>query len=325
MKYFGFHPHSLALLDSSHPLTVDRSNMCADLFSIQDSVMERMTFDQWNAGVRPKVAGTLNLHNNLHDLDFFIMLSSLTGVVGHASQANYGAGNTFQDALARHRTSLGLPAVSLDLGAIMSVGFVAESGDSGVRERVEKKLGSVVMELSTLLRLVESAVRDGMRQTPDDSQVITCIPPYELIKEDAGIKRDRRFSTLWLGRSSAGTSSSAAAGAGSASATGMLTQSLSKGFPALSDAVLAITEALMTKLADMFNILASDIDTSLPMSQYGVDSLVAVELRNWLGSAAKAKVSIFDIVQSPSLTDFGSLVAGKSEFLKSLHTAEVEA
>lgn len=52
------------------------------------------------------------------------------------------------------------------------------------------------------------------------------------------------------------------------------------------------------------------------MSHYGVDSLVAVELRNWLGSAAKAKVSIFTILQTPSLAEFASLVASSSEFLK---------
>jgi hypothetical protein len=49
-----------------------------------------------------------NLHHCLpRDMDFFILLSSVAGLVGNRGQANYAAGNTFQDALASHRVSLG--------------------------------------------------------------------------------------------------------------------------------------------------------------------------------------------------------------------------
>lgn len=133
-----------------------------------------MTYDQWHRGLQPKVNGTINLHNNLHDVQFFVLLSSLTGVGGNTSQANYAAGNTFQDALARHRTTQGLPAVSIDLGAVEAVGFVAESGRE-VQDRIEKKLGSVVVPLNRVLGLLEAAIRDPLRKDIDSSQVITSI------------------------------------------------------------------------------------------------------------------------------------------------------
>lgn len=60
--------------------------------------------------------GTFDLHNNLPDLNFFVMLSSLTGVSGNTSQVSYVAGNTFQHGVVRHRTARGQLAVSLDLG-----------------------------------------------------------------------------------------------------------------------------------------------------------------------------------------------------------------
>lgn len=69
-------------------------------------------------------------------MDFFVLLSSLSGVVGLHGQSNYACGNTYQDGLARYRTGRGEKAVSLDLGAILSVGYVAE------RERLADVLQS---------------------------------------------------------------------------------------------------------------------------------------------------------------------------------------
>src|SRR5436305_2692963 len=86
-----------------------------------------MTLEDFNATMRPRVIGTLNLHQILKDvpLDFFIMWSSWTTIFGSASQSNYMASNSFMDAFARHRKSLGLPAASLSLGQILDVGIVS--------------------------------------------------------------------------------------------------------------------------------------------------------------------------------------------------------
>lgn len=94
----------------------------------------------------------------MKDLDFFVMLSSLVGVSGHMSQANYAAGNTFLDALARYRTARGLPGVSLDLGGVKSVGFVAESTDDVLGRVIQ--LGSIPIEIKRVLRLIESGIRN---------------------------------------------------------------------------------------------------------------------------------------------------------------------
>ncbi|KAI1132702.1 KR-domain-containing protein, partial [Nemania abortiva] len=64
------------------------------------------------------------------------MLSSGVGVVGNMSQADYAAGSAYQDIIARHRARKGWAAVTIDLGIVQSVGFVAES--VGVEERLLK-------------------------------------------------------------------------------------------------------------------------------------------------------------------------------------------
>lgn len=75
--------------------------------------------------------GTWNLHNKLSrtDLDFFIIIASLTGIVPNASQAAYAAANTFQDAFASYRASLNLPVTSIDLGVMTEIGHVSQNAE----------------------------------------------------------------------------------------------------------------------------------------------------------------------------------------------------
>ncbi|KAH6660300.1 polyketide synthase [Truncatella angustata] len=281
--------------------------------ALHDTILERLTYEQWQNSIKPKVAGSLHLHRHLPDLRFFVMLSSIAGVVGHASQANYAAGNTFQDALARHRTAQGMPAVAIDLGAVGDVGVVAESGES-MRERVERNLGSKVIPIGRVLRLIEAAVCEPLRSSQDASQIITGIADYEQIPSGTAIKRDRRFSTLRLGNAVGATATSAMA-TRTRNPDEVLKQLLSTAAPASIEAVTLVTGALTQKLATFFNMAAAEIDTSASLSTLGVDSLVAVELRNWLSSVVQAKVTIFEILQTATMKDFAGLVTKRSALI----------
>jgi hypothetical protein len=67
---------------------------------------------------------------------FFILFTSISSVIGNAGQVNYAAGNIYTDSLARYRTAHGGRAVSLDLGAMLRHGVLAE--DESLRERLLK-------------------------------------------------------------------------------------------------------------------------------------------------------------------------------------------
>ncbi|KAF3769432.1 hypothetical protein M406DRAFT_245011 [Cryphonectria parasitica EP155] len=279
--------------------------------ALHDTVLERLTFEQWQGGIQPKVDGTLHLHHHLPDLRFFVMLSSLTGVIGHTSQANYAAGNTFQDALARHRTAQGLPAVSIDLGAVGDVGVVAASGDS-MRDRVERTLGAKSIPIGRVLELIEGAVCRPLRDDPNTSQVITGIAEYDKIPEGTPVKQDRRFATLRLA-SAVGAMTAGAPGVTAAkrSPDEVLRQSLAETAPSSPEARTLVAGALTHKLGSLFNLAPADIDTSASLSAVGVDSLVAVELRNWLSSVVQAKVTVFEILQTATIREFAELVVGR--------------
>lgn len=82
---------------------------------LRDTVFETMSYDSWNTGLRPKVHGTMNLHeyfNSERPVDFFIICSSISGITGNIGQAQYCAGNTYQDTLAHYRRSKGLKVIS---------------------------------------------------------------------------------------------------------------------------------------------------------------------------------------------------------------------
>ncbi|KAJ5822474.1 hypothetical protein N7447_004814 [Penicillium robsamsonii] len=274
---------------------------------LKDGVFESMTHEDYLAALNPKVQGTFNLHTLLPtDLRFFILLSSISGFGGNAGQANYAAGGSYQDALARHRASLGLPAVSIDLGMVSSVGVVA--GTQHVADHLEK-LGLRAISEHEVWALIESAIRHPIR-TPETCHVVTGLPGG-FVRSDSAVcwNRDARFAVLEQKDSSAsGLASTSNPGAG-------LKEQLSAA-TTTAEATTVIQSALITKLAEMFSHSQEEIDPSLPLAQFGVDSLVAVELRNWSVATVQADCSIFDVMHAASVTGLAAKMAEKSRFVK---------
>ncbi|KAI1421079.1 hypothetical protein F5Y12DRAFT_790457 [Xylaria sp. FL1777] len=274
---------------------------------IQDSVLEHMTIAHWNASLPPKVRGTWNLHTQFSQpgsLDFFIILSSLIGIVGLASQANYSAGGAYEDALARWRVAQGLPAVSVDLGGIKGVGHVQET--AGVAARLVQG-GHWLLSEKQVLDAVETAIRQ-----PTTPQVVTAVnagPGHHWdCHGESQMGRDARFLPLKYRQVKAQAGGDKKAGS-------LVVASLAERLAEASsheDAAHLVGKSIATKLAGIFMIALADIDLAKPPSHYGVDSLVAVELRNMLVLQAAAEVSIFNILQSPSLAALAVDVVAKS-------------
>ena len=280
-----------------------------------------MSFEQWQRGVQATVSTSTNLHKHLPNLAFFVTLSSITGVAGHVSQANYTAGSTFQDALARHRAASGQPAVTLDLPSIIDVDYVAIQDSSSSNNRAGAQTPGVSpLPISAILPHIEAAVlRRPQRAHPDDAQVIMGLAPWDSLPQDSTLRTDRRFGTLRLASPRVAT---AARGSASASApthesvkdpTTMLIHALKS--PADEQTGL-VAKAVAKRLAVLFNVAAEEVDPRVSMAAQGVDSLVAVELRNWLAEAAQAKISMFEITGSASLMAFAGLIRERSQLVK---------
>ncbi|MCB0209451.1 MAG: SDR family NAD(P)-dependent oxidoreductase [Anaerolineae bacterium] len=114
----------LAEIDEAYPLrgVIHAAGVLADGMLLQQS------WERFAEVLAPKVWGAWNLHTLTQalELDFFVLFSSAVGVLGNKGQANHAAANAFLDGLAYHRRAQGLPALSVDWGAWSEIGAAAE-------------------------------------------------------------------------------------------------------------------------------------------------------------------------------------------------------
>ncbi|KAH6854209.1 reducing type I polyketide synthase [Chaetomium sp. MPI-CAGE-AT-0009] len=287
---------------------------------LDDSILERMTAAQWRAALRPKVAATQNilaLFPAADALDFLILLSSAVGVLGSASQANYAAGGSFQDAVARRRAAAGLPCVAIDLGMVDGVGYVADS-DASVAARLVAA-GHRPLSEADMLRLIDYAVRQPVRGVSvRTAQVVVGIAGSVLNKNGSGSgpgwARETRFAAL---RDDGDDARDPAAARKGGSGLGGLRERLA-GARGFDEAAGLVEGALVGKLADMFVIPEQDIDATRPLAKHGVDSLVAVELRNWIVPMMQCEMSIFDLLRASSLRELAKKIAKRSKLVSSI-------
>jgi acyl carrier protein len=269
-----------------------------------------MSHDNFHAALRPKVQGTWNLHKFLPSgMDFFVLLSSTGGVFGSRGQSNYAAGSTYQDAFARYRVSLGEKCISLDLGLMLAVGFAAE------RQHITDSLRTVgyegIHEIEFHAMLDHFCNPDLPLQDPADTQIVTGVAtPASLGFRGIGEifwmskpifqglrQMDRQFSV------------STSVEDKGANYRGQIEQASSQ-----EAAGQAIAEALVGKLSGALNMPIADIETEKPVYAYGVDSLVAVEIRYWFLKEFKAQIAVFEIIRSESIDKLFLLVASKTQY-----------
>ncbi|MCB2262545.1 MAG: type I polyketide synthase [Candidatus Thiosymbion ectosymbiont of Robbea hypermnestra] len=100
---------------------------------LDDVPITELDVERFSKLMDPKALGAWHLHRQTQDipLDFFVLFSSISAQIGNASQGNYAAANVFLDALAHHRRASGLPATSIDWGAISEVGMAARDKETG--------------------------------------------------------------------------------------------------------------------------------------------------------------------------------------------------
>ena len=105
---------------------------------LDDGVLQQLTWERMAKVLAPKVYGAWNLHQLTQDqpLDFFVLFSSAAALLGSPGQGSHVAANAFLDALAHYRQAQGLPGLSIDWGAWSEIGAAAQRQvDQQISER----------------------------------------------------------------------------------------------------------------------------------------------------------------------------------------------
>ncbi|WEW54612.1 hypothetical protein PRK78_000032 [Emydomyces testavorans] len=278
---------------------------------LRDGVFENMSYSDWTAVTKPKVQGSRNLSEVLPtDLQFFLMLSSVGGIMGARSQANYSAANTYEDALARSLVSKGIRAASLDLGSVLSVGFVAENKD--YTRHVAKTIGS--MREDEVHAIVEYLIDARYPLTESTCQVIFGLNTAQSFQE-RGMPPPECFNypmfTVLRNTTPANDDPTASASAKTYHVQALLATARTR-----HEATTVVTDGIFRKLSVLLNVAADQIDCSKSIRANGVDSLIAMEFRTWLAKELGAEVPLIEIMAEGSMTELSKKVVALSRFVQ---------
>ena len=281
-----------------------------------------MTYDDWCIPLKCKVPGTWNLHSLLPEgMDFFIMYSSIAGGIGGTASVSYSAGCTYQDALAHYRNSINEKATTFNLGVMMDDGYIHISplcaffnatniihsvlrDNDAVRNALLGTGYLTGVKQADLFALLEYHC-DPLLQIPTrplESQVLIGVDFPQAILARGGeiptMMKRPHFRATW------NVSNSRPEIDDSETTATDVAQELTKA-KSLQCAGEIISKALIERLSSALGVPIESLDSSKPLHAYGVDSLVAVELRNWCKQKLDADIAVFEILGEATFQDIG--------------------
>ncbi|KAB8223148.1 hypothetical protein BDV33DRAFT_200703 [Aspergillus novoparasiticus] len=276
--------------------------------ALQDRTFYYMSHAEWMAATKPKVQGSLNLHKALpKDLDFFLMLSSVAGIIGNRSQGNYAAGNTFQDAFARALRLQGQHAASLDLGPVKSVGFVAEN--EGQLRLESARIAAV--QRDQVHAMVEYLIDSRNNHGESTCQLVSgllpssvlqqrSVQPPEWLKHPIFTFLDDNRHWYHDGASTPRKSHPA-----------LLTSSTTLGGTAQTT-----LDMIQQKLCSLASMPEGCLDPNKSVRDNGIDSLIAMEFRSWISRELDVVINFTDIVARDSLLELSRKIAAGGKYAR---------
>ncbi|KAI0186121.1 lovastatin nonaketide synthase, partial [Xylaria flabelliformis] len=278
---------------------------------LRDNLFANMSYDDWCVSVKSKANGSWNLHSILpNGLDFFIMLASVNGIFGGRAQANYAAANAFQDALAHYRVSLGEKATSIDLGLMVGEGIVAE--DVELLSALRRWGQFMDVEQNELIALLDHYCNPELSLSQQkQAQIVIGVETAAAIRAK-GIDIHHSFSRPMFRQLFRMDAPEANGSHGAESRTdyaAALRQASSD-----EAAGELITSWLKTKIAQTLNLQQIDVDEEKPIHVYGIDSLVAIDLKNWFAKEVGAEIQVFILLGNKPLREVAFEAAQCSKF-----------
>jgi acyl transferase domain-containing protein/NADPH:quinone reductase-like Zn-dependent oxidoreductase/acyl carrier protein len=256
---------------------------------LDDAPLRSLNEQRLRAVMAPKSMGAWNLHTLTLDqpLDFFILYSSFMSMLGNAGQSNYAAGNAFLDALACYRRQCGLPALTVNWGALAGVGYVSRNPE--VLGRLE---AAGVKATAPADMLEEMALLLGTEAV----QVAVAEMDWGLIRRLAGSRVPPKLEALQaLSGDEEGATSEA------------IMKRLAEAEPDARRGVLE--DYIRGHFSKILGTTPARIDVDQSLLSLGLDSLMAVEFRSQLHAAIGVNVPAQKFLEGLSLAGMAAYIA----------------
>ncbi|RKK16588.1 Compactin diketide synthase mokB [Fusarium oxysporum f. sp. cepae] len=281
--------------------------------TIKDSIFSNMTYSDWTEAIRPKTVGSDNLVRaisaNSED-PFFIFLASSAGVIGSRGQANYAAGNCFEDALALNLRLEGKHAASIDLGPVLGAGMLAD--DEEILD-ILRASGFYGIRHEDFLTMITHAITAEISPgTPMPGRVIMGIGSGGLVRQNQPADPYWSRTALYSYLNLVDTSNPDLKVVDPSNDFDL--KSLLSCCSGTDVAAEIVTTGLSIMLAKAMNMLPEEIDTGKPPNVYGVDSLVAVGVRNWVVTNCGVEVSVFEVLSERTVAELAREIARRGGF-----------
>jgi acyl transferase domain-containing protein len=252
---------------------------------VQDQIILRMDAPGFNQALHPKVRGAWALHRVLADepLEFFVLFSSIGSLVVSVGQSNYAAGNAFLDALAFYRRAQDRPARSIGWGP-WAMGMVTEFNliDSFARRgmyTISEEQGMQVMSRLLGRDFSHLAVMDADWPLVCQSYSMGIVPPM--------VAHLAETETI-----------SMASGDNAQPAVSILAQLAGT---AEQERQTLLADYLHELVAKVLRIQRSRFDLQQPLNTLGMDSMIAIELKNQIDHHLRVNISVVDLLQGSSV------------------------
>lgn len=269
---------------------------------LDDGVVGQQSPERFEKVMGPKAEGAWNLHEATSGLPVteFVMFSSVASVLGSPGQSNYAAANAFLDGLAAYRRARGLPALSINWGPWADVGMAARMGEEKLAGRGVRPTAPD-QAIEGMRRLIEADATQAAVIDADWETVVGLYPagPPALLKELAAAPEKRSRGDQELRQRVAATP---------------------------PDQRRAMLQAyFLEQIARVMELEADRIDPDQPMNTLGLDSLMAIELKNGIESSLSISLPMAKFLEGPSASQLAEMVVDLLAAGETARPAESEA
>ncbi|KAI5364416.1 putative secondary metabolism biosynthetic enzyme [Alternaria postmessia] len=275
------------------------AGVCNAAMVLEDRLFANMTVGALSKVFEPKVEGSKVLDEIFHELnlDFFILFSSLTSILGNGGQSNYHAANLFMTSMCAQRRARGLAASVMHIGMVADIGYVARS-DRHIENHL-RKLQYHPMSETDMHYLFAEAVMSSRADHPGNWNIVSGIetfvdapgvklrPPHyhnprfaHYVREENARKEDLRTDKT------------------EKSVKELLEDAISE-----EDVTTVFQQAFLIKLERLTQLESHRIDANKSLLNLGVDSLSAVEIRNWFLQTVGVDIPVLKLLRGDTVSE----------------------